>query len=491
MRGAVPAKGAGLMGVSTQSREDPIDSVIAQLESLVAVSMAKGDRIGYFAALYLRVTRTIRSKIGTGYFDDDARMMRLDRAFATRYLTAVDGFRRGDRAISPAWTVAFEAASREDLVIVQHLLLGMAPHIGIDLAVAAGQTCPGSQIDALHADFLRINAILASVVPTVIAELSDVSPWMHLLADLAEDGEVSIIDFGLAEVRDSSWIAAYGLAGMSADEQDAWIATDTPAVVTLERDLLVPDVIVRGVLDTVRSAEAKDVRRVIEALSTRDPIPDTLIAATAAGKASLRTALHSRIAMLREPVAPAAHANRVYYFEVAPGRWSGSFSFEIASWQRLWTSRMSLKNKLLASAMGLFVQLFGGATLTSELKPFPKRGQAGLAINEIVIRSAWFTLWRSHETYTLGADGRRVHVEARVSFGPLAFLFPEYDVYPATVFDGGMRTLYRIKLLGSRILGRYEVQPGRLQVRSTLTNSWLIAREVLDRVQAPPSPPAS
>ena len=51
---------------------NPIDTVITQLEQVVQWSEQNDNRIGYFAALYLRVTNAIRSKIGTGFFDDDA-----------------------------------------------------------------------------------------------------------------------------------------------------------------------------------------------------------------------------------------------------------------------------------------------------------------------------------------------------------------------------------------------------------------------------------
>ena len=102
---------------------------------------------------------------------------------------------------------------------------------------------------------------------------------------------------------------------------------------------------------------------------------------------------------------------------------------------------MSLKNKLVASAMELFQRMFGEPSISSVLTPYRDRGVFGVATNRIRIHKSWLTLLRSDETYTLAPDGRRVEVDARVSFGPVSFLFLEHDIYPATVIDGGMRNL--------------------------------------------------
>src|SRR6266699_3204632 len=176
--------------MSSPQTLNPIDGVISELKQLVGFDMkqlvgltlSQPSRIGYFPSLYLRVTNTIRSRIGRGYFDDDARMELLDGAFASRYLSAVQQFRSQDPALPKAWAVALNATNQENLIIVQHLLFSMNPHINIDLAIAAAKTCPGDSIGSLQGDFNRINAILASVVPTVISEIDALSPYLHLLA---------------------------------------------------------------------------------------------------------------------------------------------------------------------------------------------------------------------------------------------------------------------------------------------------------------------
>lgn len=43
-----------------------IDEVIEKLESILQWSKEHSSRVGYFASLYLRVTQTIKNKLGTG-----------------------------------------------------------------------------------------------------------------------------------------------------------------------------------------------------------------------------------------------------------------------------------------------------------------------------------------------------------------------------------------------------------------------------------------
>ena len=455
---------------------NPIDNVIAELHSLIRWTLTQPSRIGFFASLYLRVTQTIRSKIGAGFFDDDARMQTLDAAFANRYLSAVQQFRSNDPALPKSWAVALNAANRTNLLVVQHLLLSMNPHINIDLAAAAAQTCPGNSIAALRGDFDKVNSILASIVPTVLSELGSLSPFLHLLSDLSEDGETTLINFSLVTARDASWAMAQKLAALPASAQEQVIADENTLNAVLGNAIRSPGLVISGVLDIIRQSEVQDVARIIQVLDSGNPLTPRPAAAALSAAAFAETAA--------SPAASpaAAHPNQVYYFEIAPGSWAGSFHFQITNWRTLWSSSMSLKNKLLSSAMQIFQSIFGDSAISSQLTPLSKPSISPVVSNHFRIHKSWFTLWRSDEQYTLSPDGHRVQIDAHVSFGPFAFLFPEHDVYPATVIDGGMRNLYRIKLLGTRFLGDYRVQPDRRQVISTLSNDWSIANETLNKL---------
>jgi hypothetical protein len=173
--------------------------------------------------------------------------------------------------------------------------------------------------------------------------------------------------------------------------------------------------------------------------------------------------------------------NQVYYLEVAPGRWTGTFDYHLTSFQNLRRAQISLKNKLLALSMQLFQGVFGRSSIETIMTPHPEQGEAGVCTNEFRIFKWFFPLFHSSETYTLSADGQSVVVDADVHFGPIPFLFRERDHYTALVSDEGMKNVYRIVLLGARFEGDYTVSADRRQVTSRLVNDWATANEVLTK----------
>ena len=84
-----------------------IDEVLIRLNTLLDDAVRDATRIGYFVALYERVTSNVRRALVAGnVFDDGARMERLDVVFANRFLEAWDQHVRGETP-SKSWAVAF------------------------------------------------------------------------------------------------------------------------------------------------------------------------------------------------------------------------------------------------------------------------------------------------------------------------------------------------------------------------------------------------
>ena len=69
---------------------ETVDQVLKALDAVIADAVRTGSRVGYFAAIYRKVTAKVAEGIASGFFDDSERMQRLDVAFATRYLTALE-----------------------------------------------------------------------------------------------------------------------------------------------------------------------------------------------------------------------------------------------------------------------------------------------------------------------------------------------------------------------------------------------------------------
>ena len=191
-----------------------IDEVIARLSGIVDDAAQRGSRFGYFAALYNRVTMAVRDGIRAGRFDDNARMERLDVLFANRYIEAYDTWRSG-HAPSASWQTAFVATQRPDLSVLQHLLLGMNAHINLDLGIAAATVAPGASIHDLHADFNRINEVLASLLPVVEAQLGEISPVLDVavrVGDRLDNLDDRVSNFSMEQARDGAWRFAVRLS---------------------------------------------------------------------------------------------------------------------------------------------------------------------------------------------------------------------------------------------------------------------------------------
>ena len=191
-----------------------IDEVIARLSGIVDDAAQRGSRFGYFAALYNRVTMAVRDGIRAGRFDDNARMERLDVLFANRYIEAYDTWRSG-HAPSASWQTAFVAAQRPDLSVLQHLMLGMNAHINLDLGIAAATVAPGASIHDLHADFNRINEVLASLLPAVEGQLADISPVLDAavrVGDHLDNLDDRVSNFSMEQARDGAWRFAVRLS---------------------------------------------------------------------------------------------------------------------------------------------------------------------------------------------------------------------------------------------------------------------------------------
>src|ERR1700754_895468 len=95
-----------------------IDEVIAALDEIIAASIRDKSRLGYFAALYLKVTTSVKEGIMKGQFNDGARMEKLDVVFANRYLAAYHQWQNKQEPTA-AWKVAFQAAERSSVLVLQ------------------------------------------------------------------------------------------------------------------------------------------------------------------------------------------------------------------------------------------------------------------------------------------------------------------------------------------------------------------------------------
>ena len=254
-------------GYTNMALPDTIHEVIQRLEQIVEDCVKTDAREGYFAALYLRVTRQVSKKIDERYFDDNARMERLDVVFANRCLAAYDQYRQ-QQPCSASWQLAFDTCHRWPPLVLQHLLMGMNAHIGLDLGIAAATVCPGKAIEALHSDFNKINEILASLVNTVQDEIAQIWPLLKPIDWLAGKLDEEIAVFSMDMARDAAWKVALDYAALTTEaDQETYRNTRDAIVAAFGKKIAHPGWIISIVIGVLRAFERGDVKSKIEALS--------------------------------------------------------------------------------------------------------------------------------------------------------------------------------------------------------------------------------
>jgi len=243
-----------------------IDDVIRRLTTIVDNAKTDGSRLGYFPALYRKVTVEVRDGIANGVFDDGPRMERLNVVFASRYLDAFDAYREGG-ALTRSWRFAFDVTGQWWFIVLQHLLLGINAHINLDLGIAAARVAPGTQLPALRGDFNRINGILVSLVGEVQDELARIWTTLRLLNRYLGDVDTAVINFSMERARDHAGSVAQHLAPLTDGDQASRIARLDDDVLALANVVRYPAVVGTLVTKAVRLGERGTVPRIIDMLS--------------------------------------------------------------------------------------------------------------------------------------------------------------------------------------------------------------------------------
>lgn len=246
-------------------RMDTIDEVLDALDSVIDRALDRRSCVGYFAAMYRKVTAKVGEGVATGFFDDGQRMQRLDVTFANRYLSALRSYEAGRRP-TRSWELAFNATEGSRPIILQHLLVGINAHINLDLGIAAADTAPGTTLSDLRLDFDRITEILASLIATVRHDVAAVSPWIGLLDRIGGRHDDEVIRFSIETARTAAWRFAVELAPLDRDHWAGPIGARDARAASVARTVLRPGWLSAGLL-LIRARESADIRRNIEVLN--------------------------------------------------------------------------------------------------------------------------------------------------------------------------------------------------------------------------------
>jgi len=193
-----------------------IDTLIQRMQELLEPMEAGDDPNRIFHATYLRTTIAVAAEIKRpGGFADPEWTERWDVAFADLYLEALEQLQAGEQPSRP-WAVAFGA--RQNLPVLNRLLLGMNAHINYDLPQALLAVITDEEFDDAgliamrEADHKAIDDILASRVSAEGDELTSVAGPGSVLDRLLKRFNQSGTRRFLREARQKVWANAISLS---------------------------------------------------------------------------------------------------------------------------------------------------------------------------------------------------------------------------------------------------------------------------------------
>jgi hypothetical protein len=193
-----------------------IADVVARMRA-IDERLAGEDGVAAFNRLYLAVTEAIQAEAPT--FDAPEFLARLDVRFAVLFFDTL----RREASLPHAWRPLVEARGREGVIPLQFALAGMNAHINRDLPVALVDTWVERDVEPRrgspeHADFLRVNALLAATEARVKPSL--VTGPLRLADDALGRLDDVLAMWKVESARDAAWTNA----------QTLWTLRSAPAL---------------------------------------------------------------------------------------------------------------------------------------------------------------------------------------------------------------------------------------------------------------------
>ncbi|WP_442265264.1 DUF5995 family protein [Tenacibaculum sp. ZS6-P6] len=243
-----------------------IDDVINTLENIITESKQTSSTLGYFAALYKKVTIKVKEGIAEGFFDDGPRMEKLDVIFATRYIDAYYNFKK-NIPITQSWEKAFNLSEKFWPIVLQHLLIGMNAHINLDLGIAAYEVTKGENIESLKNDFNKINTILSSLVSDVENDLATIWPFLRKILKLTSKFDNFLVNFSMEIARDGAWGFAENLANSPKNQIQILITKRDHNVSEIASLITNPGIIANIIFGIIRLGEKGSIPQKINDLT--------------------------------------------------------------------------------------------------------------------------------------------------------------------------------------------------------------------------------
>ncbi|MCK3684037.1 DUF5995 family protein [Maribellus sp. YY47] len=162
---------------------------------------------------------------------------------------------------------AFKQAKNNQLLVIQHLLLGINAHINLDLGIAAAEVSEPGKINRIENDFNQINQVLSSLVEEVQGNLSSIWPFLQKILSLSGKIDNFVIDFSMKLARDGAWKFATDIANHDRLEWPEQISIRDQKVAKIEQIIIRPRKWIQFIIWIIRLSEKGTVAEKIEKLT--------------------------------------------------------------------------------------------------------------------------------------------------------------------------------------------------------------------------------
>lgn len=242
-----------------------IEEVLKKLDEIIIWCKENKSPAGYFACTYRIMTAQVLKGIQQKKFEDNPRMTKLDIAFASRYLDAWENYSKGKKCTN-SWYMAFEATKNKDLLILQHIFLGMNAHINLDLGISAASIMPNRKINPLKTDFEKINSVIASINQNVQDSLNKICYPVELIDKLSNGKDNAVLDFAISKARDTSWATAVISSNTPNFLKESVVGIVDYAAAKVASQILHPKLLTSTLAKELKKCESSDVVKNIEIL---------------------------------------------------------------------------------------------------------------------------------------------------------------------------------------------------------------------------------
>jgi hypothetical protein len=204
---------------------EPEPAVAQRMTTLIDQWEATHDRRAIFLGCYRLMTRNMLDAIEVGRFHDGVWVSHLLHRFADYYFAALDRFEQDEPNTPPVWKLAFDATRDENVMTLQHLLLGVNAHINHDLVFslydllqAEWAAATPDQRAQRHADHELVNRIIGETVDAVQDQIVErYSPWTDLMDKLLGPVDEWFASRLISHWREDVWDNALRYLALSDD----------------------------------------------------------------------------------------------------------------------------------------------------------------------------------------------------------------------------------------------------------------------------------